>query len=209
MRIVRYPLEQLQPYLVEVSREPALLDFGKLFNNSQPMELEVGFGKGLFLVSASEAHPEINFLGMEIERKYCLYTATRLAKRERRNVRLICGDARRLLPSLIPDASLQGVHVYFPDPWWKNRHRKRRLFNEEFARQCQRILRPSGNLHVVSDVQEYFHSITALLASLNQLECSPPPDPKAPEHDLDYLTNFDRKYRKEGRPIYRARYCRK
>lgn len=209
MRIVRFPVEKLQPYLVEVSDEPALLDFGDLFGNSRAVELEVGFGKGLFLVSASETYPDINFLGMELERKYYLYTATRLAKRNRSNVRVICGDARRLLPALIPDESLQGVHVYFPDPWWKNRHRKRRLFNEEFARQCQRILRPGGILHVVSDVQEYFHTITALLADFDQLESIPSPEPGSPQHDLDYLTNFDRKYRKEGRPIYRARYLRR
>jgi tRNA (guanine-N7-)-methyltransferase len=121
-------------------------------------------------------------------------------------VRVVSTDARTYLPGFIPNASLHAVHVFFPDPWWKTRHRKRRVFTEAFAQQCQRILRPSGQLHVVSDVQEYFETITALVATLPELRELPPPDVNEPQHDLDYLTNFDRKYRKEGRPIYRARY---
>lgn len=188
---------------------PGPLDFAALFGNAQPVEMEVGFGKGLFLLTASAARPDVNFLGVEIERKYALYTAGRLAKRDRHNVRVVCGDARTFLPGFIPDASLQAVHVFFPDPWWKKRHRKRRVFTEEFAQQCRRVLRPGGQLHVVSDVQEYFETITQLVAGLPEFAPLPPPEERKPEHDLDYLTNFDRKYRREGRPIHRAQYLRK
>jgi tRNA (guanine-N7-)-methyltransferase len=205
-RAARLPLEQLQPWLLELPTDPAPLDLARLFGNDHPVELEVGFGKGLFLLTASQAHPEINYLGIEIERKYALYTATRLAKRRLGNVRVACADARTTLPGFLADGCLQAVHVYFPDPWWKNRHRKRRLFTDEFARQCQRVLQPGGQFHVVSDVQEYFEIITKLVDELPQLERLPPPDVKDPEHEFDYLTNFDRKYRQEGRPIYRARW---
>lgn len=206
---VRLPAEQLEPYLCEVPAEPVLLNFAELFGNDNPVELEVGFGKGLFLLTASEAHPEINFLGIEIERKYVFHTANRIAKRKHRNVRLVCADARTFLPGYVGDESLQAIHVYFPDPWWKNRHRKRRLFTEDFAHQCQRILRPDGRLHVVSDVDDYFHIMTDLLDGQPQLEKGKPPDEKTPEHDLDYLTNYDRKFRKEGRAVYRALYWKK
>lgn len=207
-RPTRLPPEELAPYLLDLPTEPAPLDWRAVFGNELPVEMEVGFGKGLFLVTASQACPDVNFLGVEIERKYTLYTATRLAKRALRNVRVVCGDAKALLRDRVPAASVQAVHVYFPDPWWKKRHRKRRLFNEEFVAQCARVLRPGGRLHVVSDVEEYFGIMKELLAQQPGLRELPPPEVKAPEHDLDYLTNFERKYRKEGRPIYRAVYER-
>lgn len=245
-RGVRLPLEQIQPWLLELPPPPAPhqadeaapvrptrcaseetigdslagasgsqghsarghLDFAAVFGNRKPVELEVGFGKGLFLQTAAQAHPEVNFLGIEIERKYYFHTATRLARRNLSNVRVACADARAFMPAFIAHGALRAVHVYFPDPWWKNRHRKRRLFTEEFARQCARVLEPGGALHIVSDVEEYFETMTAILAELPAFERLPPPDLRDPEHDLDYLTNFDRKYRKEGRAIFRARYRR-
>jgi tRNA (guanine-N7-)-methyltransferase len=207
-RAVRLPLDQLQPWLLDIAGESTPLDFRNRFGNANPVEMEIGFGKGLFLLTASARCPEINFLGIEIECKYTLYTATRLAKRNRQNVRLVCADARTFLPSFILDSAFHAVHIYFPDPWWKNRHRKRRLFTEDFARQCARVLKSGGQLHFVSDVQEYFDLVSGMLGRMPEYELMPPPDVKNPEHDLDYLTNFDRKYRKEGKPIYRARYRR-
>jgi tRNA (guanine-N7-)-methyltransferase len=202
----RLPIESLAPWLVDV-REPTLpLDLPALFGNDRPVEIEVGFGKGLFLLTASEACPDVNFLGIEIVRKYQLFTATRMARRARRNVRLICGDARGLLAAAVPVASAQALHVYFPDPWWKQRHHKRRLFTPEFVTAVVRVLRPGGHLHFVSDVEDYFRMATALLAAQSLLRALPPPDARQPSHDLDYLTNFERKFRKEGRPIHRAAY---
>ncbi len=206
---VRLPLDQLRPWLVELPAEPASLSLKTLFDNDYPVELEVGSGKGLFLLTASAARPEVNFLGLEIERKFALYIATRLAKRERRNVRVICADGRAVLAHYLPEACLDAVHVYFPDPWWKNRHRKRRLFTEEFARHCARVVKPAGSLHLATDVEDYFTRMTDVMASVSEFEPVEAPDIKSPEHDFDYLTNFDRKYRKEGRPIFRARYARR
>ena len=226
-RAARLPLEQLQPYLLEcgVGREAwgvergademprltphasrtTLLSWSAIFGNEHPVELEVGFGKGLFLLTAAQQRPEVNFVGIEIERKYVLFTANRLAKRCLANVRLICGDARVVLSDRVPAASVQAIHVYFPDPWWKTRHRKRRVFTGEFARQCARALRAGGCLFLATDVEEYFALITELVASETSLARLPPP--KGPKHDLDYLTNFERKYRRAGKPIYRASYC--
>jgi tRNA (guanine-N7-)-methyltransferase len=205
-RAPRLPPEQLAPYLLDLPSEPALLDWQQVFGNDRPVEMEVGFGKGLFLLTASQARPAVNFLGVEIERKYTLFTATRIAKRALPNVRVVCADAKALLRDRVPAASLLAMHVYFPDPWWKSRHRKRRLFDEVFVAQCARVLKPGGRLHVVSDVEEYFGIMKQLLAHQAGLRELPPPDVKAPTHDLDYLTNFERKYRLEGRPIYRAVY---
>lgn len=210
----RLPPEQLQPYLLDVPHPRAAprpgappvlptdhepLDGAALYGNVNPVEIEVGFGKGLFLVEQGQARPDTNFLGIEIERKYVLFTAARLAKRGLRNVRLACTDGRWFLTARIASASIAAVHVYFPDPWWKSRHRKRRLFTSEFAEQVARVLRPGGRLHFISDVKEYFDETLALLAAQGKLRPLP-----VPEVTDAGRTNFERKYRLEGRPIHRA-----
>jgi tRNA (guanine-N7-)-methyltransferase len=147
-------------------------------------------------------------LGIEIARKYQLLTATRLAVRGLKNVRLALADARVFLRDRVAGESLQALHVYFPDPWWKKRHRKRRVFTGEFAAECQRALRGGGLLHVATDVEEYFQVIRHEVAEHTRLRELPPPPEQAPAHDLDYLTNFERKFRKQGLPIYRATFER-
>ncbi|HXG12533.1 MAG TPA: tRNA (guanosine(46)-N7)-methyltransferase TrmB [Gemmataceae bacterium] len=204
----RLPLEELAPYLVSVPDPPVPLEWRAVFGNDNPVEAEVGFGKGLFLITTAPQHPEVNYLGVEIARKYQLFTANRLAKRGLRNVRLVCADARTFFRDCVASESLQAVHVYFPDPWWKKRHWKRRVFTPEFAAQCERVLRPGGRLHLATDVGEYFQMITDLLAAHTRLRPLPPPEPSEPAHDLDYLTNFERKFRKQGKTIHRAVYER-
>jgi tRNA (guanine-N7-)-methyltransferase len=215
--------EELQPYLLDVPhpRTPpellrrqlaegpsACLDWALLFGNAGPVEIEVGFGKGLFLLNECQRRPAMNFLGVEIERKYVLLSADRLANRQTANVRLACTDAHWLLRERVAAGTTAAVHVYFPDPWWKKRHRKRRLLTPEFAQQCVRVLQPGGRLHFVSDVAEYFAETQEMLAQLTSLHSVHWPEPMDAQNELDYLTNFERKYRKEGRPIYRALYER-
>jgi tRNA (guanine-N7-)-methyltransferase len=215
-RAVRLPLETLQPFLLEVpganrripgAEQPVqALDWPSVFGNDLPVEVEVGFGKGLFLLSAGQAHPDTNYLGIEIERKYQLYTATRIAKRNLANVRLVCGDARFVLAEAVPPGSVHAIHIYFPDPWWKTRHRKRRLFTAEFAAAAARALRPAGRLHVATDVETYFMEIRELLAHQSDLHEGATPVVSGASTEQDYLTNFERKYRKAGKPIWRALY---
>ncbi len=202
-RAKRLPLDELAPYLLSPPESPQRINWRLVFGNDHPVELEVGFGKGLFLLNACKACPEVNFLGIEILRKYQLYAAARFAKRGFKNVRLVKGDAREFLRDCVADESFRAIHVYFPDPWWKKRHLKRRLFTVDFAVQCERTLQIGGRLYVISDVGDYFAVIKELLQQHTQLKLLPPPDPKEPAHDLDYLTNFERKFRKEGRAIYR------
>ena len=207
-RVSRPSPDELAPYLLELADPPAPFDWAVLFGPGRPVEMEIGFGKGLFLLNASEARPDAAFVGVEIVRKYQLLTATRLAKRGRPNVRVACGDGRLFLRDRTPAASLHALHVYFPDPWWKKRHHKRRLFTAEVAAEIPRVLRPGGRLHFATDVEDYFHVAAGLIAALPELRPLPPPEPGDPRHDLDYLTNFERKFRKQGKPIWRACYER-
>ncbi len=212
----RVPIETLAPFLLDVPHpgfirpdSPLLtpgppVDWRKLFGNDHPVEIEVGFGKGLFLLQQGQARPHTNFLGIEIERKYTLFTASRIARRELSNVKLACTDARWFLKERVAEASVFAIHVYFPDPWWKQRHKKRKLFTKEFVTWCARALRTHGRLHFVSDVQEYFNESIALLQEVQALHALTDDGSMTKLREGEFLTNFERKYRLEGRPIYRA-----
>jgi tRNA (guanine-N7-)-methyltransferase len=182
------------------------LDWAGLFGRARPVELEIGSGKGLFLVNAATERPEHNFFGVEISRKYARLAAERAVKRGVANVRIWPGDARAVLPRLVREASLRAVHVYFPDPWWKKRHKKRRVFTESLLGAIVCGLEPGGKLHLATDVDEYFEAIRSLIALDRCLSELPAPTVREPEHDLDYLTNFERRFRIEGRAIHRATY---
>ena len=214
----RLTREELAPYVVELpearpNRPPAdaatitgrSIDWRQLFDNDHPVEVEVGFGKGLFLLNAGLARPDRNFFGVEVVRKYQLYAAERVAVRGLPNVKTCCADAKVVLRDFVPAGSVEDVHVYFPDPWWKTRH-KRLLFTPDFAESILKALAPGGRLHFVSDVADYFAMVTAMLVGMPAFRRLPAPDAENPRHDMDYLTNFERKVRKEGRPIHRALY---
>jgi tRNA (guanine-N7-)-methyltransferase len=185
---------------------PEPLCWAAVFGTGHPVELEIGSGKGLFLASAGNQNPAHNFLGIELSRKYARLAAERVVRRGIGNVRVWPGDARAVLARLVPDASVRAVHIYFPDPWWKKRHRKRRVFTGALLASVVRVLEPGGEFHVATDVEEYFDVISTLTAAECRLVSLTVPLAKTPEHDLDYLTNFERKFRIEGRTIFRASY---
>ncbi len=139
-------------------------------------------------------------------KKYARQAAERIAKRAIPNVRMLPDDARRFLARFVPETSVAAVHIYFPDPWWKKRHRKRRVFCEGFVVDVARILQPGGDFLIATDVEEYFGVMQRLMAEHPEFAPLNWPEPETPEHDQDYLTNFERKYRIEGRPIHRAAY---
>src|SRR5262249_21645427 len=139
-------------------------------------------------------------------RKYQLFTANRLAKRGLSNVRLCKADARLFLRDHVASRSVQAVHVYFSDPWWKKLHLKRRGFTPELGAQGEQGVPPEGMLYVVMDVDDYFGVIPGLVCGHTALRLVPVLERAAKAHDLDYLTNFERKFRKEGQPIFRSVY---
>jgi tRNA (guanine-N7-)-methyltransferase len=104
----------------------------------------------------------------------------------------------------LPDGLLAAVHIYFPDPWWKKRHRKRRLMREGFLRDVERALKPGGVLHFWTDVQEYFETSLQLLADCTRLEGPLPPLADPEKEPPEFRTHFERRNRLQGVPIYRA-----
>lgn len=196
----------LSRHLMTLEQMPQPWSTQAVFGRGAPLEVEVGSGKGLFLCGAAAEHPEINYLGTEIVTKYARFTAARLVKRDLANARIVHGDALRLFREFLPDESLRAVHVYFPDPWWKKRHHKRRVMNEPFLRDVQRTLEPDGTLHFWTDVQEYFEQSLELIASQTELTGPFDVPEDEPAHDLDYRTHFERRMRLHGEPVYRAEF---
>jgi tRNA (guanine-N7-)-methyltransferase len=180
-----------------------------LFGRSAPLEVELGSGKGLFLQNAAIGRPDCNFLGVEVAYKYARYIAARLAKRGVANAIAVQGDGLRLFREWIAADSLAAVHVYFPDPWWKARHHKRRVMTEPFLDDVVRTLQAGGRLHFWTDVKEYFDNTLELIAKSTTL-AGPLEVPERPAvHDLDFRTHFERRMRLHGEPVYRSEFVKR
>lgn len=200
------PTEDLAPWFLTLDDLDGALDWSEFYENDHPVELDVGCGRGLFLVNSATTHPETNYCGIEIDYREGRRTARRLKKRTMANARVLGGDARVALEKLVKPRSVAAVHVYFPDPWWKRKHRRRRIFTDEFLELVARVLVPEGELHSWSDVGEYFQTIRDLVDHHADFHEEPLPDLKDPEHDMDYLTSYDRKGRRAGSEIHRGRW---
>jgi tRNA (guanine-N7-)-methyltransferase len=208
----RHALRRLDPaldlsrHLIRLEELPQPLDRRALFGRDAPLEIEVGSGKGLFLAAAAAGDPDRDFLGIEILAKYARYVAARLATRELGNARIIHGDAGHLFRAWLADASVAAVHVYFPDPWWKARHKKRRVVNEHFLNAVDRVLVPGGTLHFWTDVEEYFKTALELIAAQKRFVGPLEVVEKPADHDLDYRTHFERRMRLASEPVFRAEF---
>ncbi len=198
------PTRDLRPYFQTLEDLEGPFQWENFFGNDHPVVLDVGAGRGLFLFNASGEHPEKNFLGMEIDYREGRRAATRLLKAERSNARMLGGDARIAFDKFIPDSSISEVHVYFPDPWWKKRHHKRRIFTDVFVSRITKALKNEGELHFWTDVEEYFERVTNLMDHACQFLRREPPEENLPEHDMDFQTSFERKKRREGWQIHRG-----
>ncbi len=207
-RVLRKPAVQadVRDTLWTCERLPQPWRTEAIFGCEMPLVLEIGSGKGLFLNSATAARPDQAFLGVEIARKYAEFSAARLARSQRTNARILHGDAQLFVRDYLPDASVAEVHVYFPDPWWKQRHRRRRLLNDMFLSHVERILGPGGEFHFWTDVQEYFNETLARMAAVTKLYGPFSVAEQPAWHDMDYRTHFERRVRAHDLPVYRAEF---
>ncbi len=196
----------LSRHLKTVEQLPRPWNAAALFGRQAAVEVEIGSGKGLFLRGAAAARPEVDFLGIEIARRYAEFTAAALRKANLSNALVVQGDALRVFHELLPDQSLAAVHIYFPDPWWKKRHKKRRVMRESLLADIHRALQPGGALHFWTDVEEYFRSSLELLAAHTRLEGPLEVAETPAEHDMAYRTHFERRVRLASEPVFRAEF---
>lgn len=182
--------------------------FAQAISSSLPIELEIGSGKGLFLTNAASSHPEHFFIGLEIATKYAREAQSKIERLGIANAVFIASDATRVIATDVPDASVVAVHVYFPDPWWKAKHKKRRVLSDETILNIQRVLRPGGQLHFWTDVLDYYEIAVPRIVELTSL-AGPfyVPEPIS-SHGMDYHTHFERRTRLNGLPVYRARFVK-
>lgn len=162
-------------------------------------EVEIGFGKGRYLLRRALAEPQTRFLGIELAGEYFRLLVTRARRRGARNLLAIRGEAQTVLAAVLPKGFARAVHVYFPDPWPKARHERRRLFDEESVDLVLSLLRPGATLYFATDFLAYGETVATLLAShpaagVKRREEGWPEGPR---------TNYEAKYIAEGRPILR------
>lgn len=177
-----------------------------VFGRPAPTVLEIGFGNGDSLAQMAQARPEWNYLGVEVHRPGVGHLLLLLEREEIGNVRVICDDAQRVLGRL-PDGCLHGVQLYFPDPWHKKRHHKRRLVQPDWAQAIRRKLEPGGFLHMATDWQDYAEHMRTVL------EAAPGFRPAGAEEAATCVaarpqTKFELRGRKRGHDVWDLVYIR-
>ena len=187
---------------LDVETLPRPLDFRTLFGNANPVELEIGTGKGTFLTDQAKARPDVNFLGIEWANWFYRYAADRLRRNGCTNARMVRAEAGYFFTEFVPDASLSVLHVYFPDPWPKKRHHKRRLLQPPFLKTVERVLAPGARLQVVTDHKGYFEENIEPAVRGSSLTVIDYNRPGSAGEGEFVGTNFERKYRREGRPFF-------
>lgn len=143
--------------------EQGLLDFERVFGREAPVVLEIGFGMGWSLVQMAREAPDKDFIGIEVHRPGVGKLLHDMAEQRVDNIRVYCDDAVEVLERCIPDASLATVQIFFPDPWHKKRHHKRRLIQPEFVQRLRQKLAIGGVLHAATDWQDYAEHILAVM----------------------------------------------
>lgn len=184
------------------------LSLDSLFGRAAPRILEIGFGMGDSLAAMAQARPDCDYLGIEVHRPGIGSLLLKLEKAATDNARIIGGDAVEVLQRYLRDASLDAVHIFFPDPWPKRRHHKRRLVQPEFAELVRRKLKAGGRLHVATDWEDYARHILAVLdATRGFANCAGAGkfSPRPPERPL---TKFERRGQSLGHGVWDMMFVR-
>ena len=185
------------------------IELPAIFGNSRPVEIEIGSGKGTFLLQRAADRPEINLLGIEWLAGYAALAADRAVRADLKNIRLLCADAEKVFAESLSDnsvkkgpaeslsnGSVQRVHIYFPDPWPKRRHAERRLIKSGFLQNLRRVLRQGGTLHLVTDHETYFRHMQRVVGNAEGFTVIASPEA------FQVGSNFEKKYITEGREFH-------
>ncbi len=185
------------------------LDPPALFGNDHPVYLEIGFGSGDSLAEMAAAQPGRNYLGIEVHRPGVGHLLLELERRGLTNVRVLRADAVELLAHGLPAASLAAVYLFFPDPWPKKRHHKRRIVQPAFISRLARVIRPGGLFHAATDWAPYAEHMLQVLDAADGAFMNPTgPGQCAPRPEDRPLTRFERRGQRLGHGVYDLIYRR-
>lgn len=179
------------------------LDLPGLFGNDKPVYVEIGFGNGDSLAEMARSHPDRNYLGIEVHGPGVGHLLLKLQEFGCSNVRAIRHDAVEVLDHMLPAACLAGVYLFFPDPWHKKRHHKRRILQTPMLDRLARVIRPGGFFHAATDWQDYAeHMMKTLGADRLRFENRAGPDKYTPRPDERPLTKFERRGQRLGHGVW-------
>jgi tRNA (guanine-N7-)-methyltransferase len=173
------------------------LNLEDLFGRPAPLEVELGTGKGKFLAARAESFPETNFIGIERLLDRVRKTEKKLHRNQCSNARIIRIEANYFVNFMLPEHSVSALYVFFPDPWPKRRHHRRRLFDSEFIESLVRVMIPGAPFHLRTDHEDYYQVISKLFKKDDRFEAAPPFEPTEAER-----TGFELLFREKGLPIY-------
>jgi tRNA (guanine-N7-)-methyltransferase len=193
----------IEPIGLDVDALPRPIDWAQMFGNDHPVEIEIGIGKGTFITEQAKARPAVNYFGIERARWFWRYASDRLRRNGCLNARTVRAEASYFLSEFVPAASISVLHIYFPDPWPKARHHKRRLIQPPFMQLARRILTAGGRIQIVTDHQGYWEeNIEPIVRSAEGFAVADYNRPGSAGDGEFVGTNFERKYAREGRPFY-------
>ncbi|MBK8163868.1 MAG: tRNA (guanosine(46)-N7)-methyltransferase TrmB [Gammaproteobacteria bacterium] len=204
----RRAIEDFGPrYLLDFQEAPCDLD--AVFGRAAPRTLEIGFGMGDSVLDMARRHPERNHLGVEVHRPGVGRLLRALADEDIRNVRILCADAVQVLTHMISDAALDAVFLFFPDPWHKTRHHKRRIVQPEFVELVARRLTPGGIFHLATDWEDYAQHMLAVLEQSPSFTNGAGAGNYAPRPDERVLTKFERRGERLGHGVWDLLFVRR
>ncbi len=180
--------------------EEKLLDLDSIFGRSAPTFLEIGFGMGETTAAIAKAHPEYNYIGVEVHTPGVGGLLKQIEELKLTNLRIIQHDVVEVLQNALPAGCLDGVHIFFPDPWPKKRHHKRRLIQQEFIALLCRHLKPGGYIHAATDWKDYAEQILGVLSSEPQLTNTAAD--YAPRPQYRPLTKFEQRGLRLGHGVW-------
>ncbi len=182
-------------------RPGTLLDLRAVFGNNRPTCLEIGFGNGDALAAMATVHPQRNYLGIEVHRPGVGHLLLQLERESLGNVRVLRHDATEILRHALPDRSLEGVYLLFPDPWPKKRHHKRRIVQPEFLAQLARVIRPGGFVHMATDWEAYARQMLDALRAAGEFTNNAADGAYVPRPEERPLTRFERRGQRLGHGV--------
>lgn len=178
------------------------VSFLEIFGNSNPVEIEIGCGKGKFLVARAQENPGVNFLGIDRVGKWMKRGITRAGKRNLSNLRFLRAEARKFIEEAVSVESISVFHIYFPDPWPKRRHQKRRVVNADLLRLLHSRLVPGGLIEVATDDADYFTAIKRSVAATEELWDNVREAKNERILDSMNRTNYEIKWASQGRELF-------